>query len=70
MSATVRHWRRSGFQCEHQGADTVAALWAAVECRSLRVNEATVRVMAVQLETDGKSTYMSDNGNLIFRMVV
>lgn len=65
---TVRHWPHS-YGHDHEGADTVAALDAARECAGIDANDMTVRMMAVQLEIKGQSTYVGDNGNQVFRLV-
>lgn len=68
MSATVRHWPH-GYQHDHEGADTVTALRTALTCHDISMNAITVRMMAVQLEVKGQSTYIGDADNYIFRLV-
>lgn len=68
MSATVRHWPR-GYQHNHEGADTITALKTALTCHSIVMNDVTIRMMAVQLEIKGQSTYIGDADNYIFRLV-
>lgn len=64
----VRHWPR-GYQHEHEGADTVTALRQALTCHGIAMNAITVRMMSVQLEIKGQSTYIGDEDNYIFRLV-
>ena len=64
---TVNHWPR-GYQHSHEGADTVEALRTALTCHGIDMNDMTVRIMAVQLQVKGQSTYFGDKDNYIFRL--
>lgn len=64
---TVRHWKHS-YKCDHDGADTVASLGQALRCAGLNKTDMVVRMMAVQLDLKGQSTYIADSGSLVFRL--
>jgi hypothetical protein len=65
---TVRHWKRSGFSCDHHGFDMEDALTLALECANL--SKAGVSLMKVLLEDRGKADFIvPGQGTFVFKVV-
>jgi len=64
----VRHWKRSGFKCDHEGHNIEAALREALRCGGL--SEAGVPLMKVLLEDQGQAHFVVPGvDTYVFRLV-
>lgn len=64
---TVKHWKRSGFACQHTANSTVGALTECLRCRGLSTSGANM--LTLLLERDGKAEYLVGDETFVFRSV-
>lgn len=64
---TVKHWKRSGFSCDHTANSIHGALAECLRCRGLPVTGA--RMLMLLMERDGKATYQVEGEEFVFRLV-
>lgn len=63
----VKHWRRSGFACEHTANSTEGALFECLRCRGL--STAGTEMLSLLLEKHGEAKYLVGDETFVFRTV-
>ena len=63
----VKHWKRSGFKCEHTANSVEGALIECLRCRGL--STAGVAMMVPMLERTGEATFVVGEETFFFRTV-
>lgn len=64
---TVKHWKRSGFSCEHTANSTKGALVECLRCRGL--STAGAEMLSLLVERNGHAEYLVKDETFVFRAV-
>lgn len=63
----VKHWKRSGFKCEHTANSIEGALIECLRCRGLSTSGASM--LTLLLEKHGEATFVVGEETFFFRTV-